>query len=127
MDYEELYAKTCSENSSAAIRRREQQWESQDVLRALKRESLRFYEQQSWDKLSEIDAERRRLAWRRQEMRWRDQDTIRLMHRLQKRKADTLAGLGRLGRFQGTAFRASGPISDIGPIRESDIYILCKA
>ena len=118
MDYEELYAKTCSENSSAAIRRREQQWESQDVLRALKRESLRFYEKQSWDKLSEIDAERRRLAWRRQEMRWRDQDTIRLMHRLQKRKSDTLAGLGRLGRL------ASGPISsDVGPIRESDISI----
>jgi len=118
MDYEELYAKTCSENSSAAIRRREQQWESQDVLRALKRESLRFYEQQTWDKLSEIDAERRRLAWRRQEMRWRDQDTIRLMHRLQKRKVDTLAGLGLLGRL------ASGPISsDIGPIRESDISI----
>ena len=123
MDYEELYAKTCSENSSAAIRRREQQWESQDVLRALKRESLRFYEQQTWDKLSEIDAERRRLAWRRQEMRWRDQDTIRLMHRLQKRKVDTLAGLGRLGRIQGTAFRASGPISDVGPITESDISI----
>ena len=127
MDYEELYAKTCSENSSAAIRRREQQWESQDVLRALKRESLRFYEQQSWDKLSEIDAERRRLAWRRQEMRWRDQDTIRLMHRLQKRKVDTLAGLGRLGRMVDGLVRldrmASGPISDVGPITESDIYI----
>lgn len=126
MDYEELYAKTCSENSSAAIRRREQQWESQDVLRALKRESLRFYEQQSWDKLSEIDAERRRLAWRRQEMRWRDQDTIRLMHRLQKRKVDTLAGLGRLGRL------ASGPkifmTSLHGlPSTESDISILCQA
>ena len=123
MDYEELYAKTCSENSSAAIRRREQQWESQDVLRTLKRESLRFYEQQSWDKLSEIDAERRRLAWRRQEMRWRDQDTIRLMHRLQKRKVDGLVRLDRL---------ASGPkifmTSLHGlPNTESDITILCQA
>ena len=109
MDYEELYAKTCSENSSAAIRRREQQWESQDVLRALKRESLRFYEKQSWDKLSEIDAERRRLAWRRQEMRWRDQDTIRLMHRLQKRKSDTQSWLCK-------------PLG-LHPVTESDLSI----
>jgi hypothetical protein len=122
MDYAELYAKTYSEGGSAAIRRREQQWEAQDVLRTLKRESLRFYEQQSWDKLSEINAERRRLAWRRQEMKWRDQDTIRLMHRLQKRKNDTLAGLGRLGRL------ASGPMisSEIKPITESNLSILCQ-
>ena len=122
MDYEELYAKTYSEKGSAAIRRREQQWEAQDVLRTLKRDSLRYYEQQSWHKLSEINAERRRLAWRRQEMRWRDQDTIRLMHRLQKRKEDTLAGLGQLGRL------GSAPIYlDYQPIRESDISILCQA
>ena len=122
MDYEELYAKTCSENSSAAIRRREQQWESQDVLRALKRESLRFYEQQTWDKLSEIDAERRRLAWRRQEMRWRDQDTIRLMHRLQKRKVDTLAGLGRLGRLaSGHNFEVLGQLGNCQPVRCQEI------
>jgi len=131
MDYAELYAKTYSDHGSAAIRRREQQWESQDVLRTLKRESLRFYEQQSWDKLSEINAERRRLAWRRQEMRWRDQDTIRLMHRLQKRKIDSLGCLSRLASGpkdglvrQDTAFRASGPISsDVGPVTESDISI----
>jgi hypothetical protein len=110
MDYAELYAKTCTEKSTAAVRRREQQWEAQDVLRSLKRESLRFYEQQTWDKLSEINAERRKLAWKRQEQRWRDQDTIRLMARLQKRKQDTLAGLGRLGRFQGTAFQGSAPL-----------------
>ena len=91
MDYAEMYEKTYSEKSCASIYRREQQWESQDVLRTLKRESLRFYEQQSWYKLSEIDAERRRLAWKRQEQRWRDQDTIRLMHRLQKRKTDSLS------------------------------------
>jgi len=123
MDYAELYAKTYSENGSAAIRRREEQWESQDVLRALKRESLRFYEQQTWDKLSEIDAERRRLAWKRQEQRWRDQDTIRLMQRLQKRKIDGLVRLDRL---------ASGPkifmtsLHGI-PCSESDISILCQA
>jgi hypothetical protein len=113
MDYAELYAKTCSEKSTAAVRRREQQWEAQDVLRSLKRESLRFYEQQTWDKLSEINAERRKLAWKRQEQRWRDQDTIRLMARLQKRKTDSLAGLdglGRLSRFQGTAFQGSAPM-----------------
>ena len=98
MDYVELYTKTYAEKSTSAIRRREQQWESQDVLRSLKRESLRFYEQQTWDKLSEINAERRKLAWKRQEMRWRDQDTIRLMMRLQKRKQDTLASLPGLGR-----------------------------
>ncbi len=131
-----MYAKTCSEKSSSAIRRREQQWESQDVLRALKRDSLRFYEQQSWHKLSEINAERRRLAWRLQELRWRDQDTIRLMHRLQKRKEDTLAGLGQLGRLGSAPIYldcqldrlVSDPISlDCQPIRESDISILCQA
>ena len=124
MDYAEMYAKTYSEKGCASIYRREQQWESQDVLRTLKRESLRFYEQQSWNKLSEINAERRRLAWKRQEQRWRDQDTIRLMHRLQKRKIDGLARLDRL---------ASGPrifmaSSDgLQPSRESDISILCQA
>ncbi len=92
MDYVELYEKTYSESGSA-IRRREQQWESQDVQRTLKRESLRFYEQQTWDKLSEINAERRKLAWKRQEQMWRDQDTIRLMIRLQKRKEHSLDGL----------------------------------
>ena len=91
MDYAEMYAKTYSEKGCASIYRREQQWESQDVLRTLKRESLRFYEQQSWNKLSEINAERRKLAWKRQEQRWRDQDTIRLMHRLQKRKDDSIS------------------------------------
>jgi hypothetical protein len=110
MDYAELYAKTCTEKSTAAVRRREQQWEAQDVLRSLKRESLRFYEQQTWDKLSEINAERRKLAWKRQEQRWRDQDTIRLMARLQKRKQDTLDGLGRLSRLGSAPMgMASGP------------------
>jgi hypothetical protein len=124
MDYAEMYEKTYSEKSCASIYRREQQWESQDVLRTLKRESLRFYEQQSWYKLSEINAERRRLAWKRQEQRWRDQDTIRLMHRLQKRKIDGLVRLDRL---------ASGPrifmetSNGIQPSRESDISILCQA
>jgi hypothetical protein len=123
MNYAEMYAKTYSENGCAAIHRREQQWESQDVLRTLKRESLRFYEQQTWDKLSEIDAERRKLAWKRQEQRWRDQDTIRLMQRLQKRKVDGLVRLDRL---------ASGPkifmTSLHGlPSTESDISILCQA
>ena len=113
MDYVELYAKTYSEGGSAAIRRREQQWEAQDVLRTLKRESLRFYEQQSWDKLSEIDAERRRLAWKRQEQRWRDQDTIRLMQRLQKRKLDTQSWLCKPLGFH--------------PSTESDISIICQA
>jgi plasmid stability protein len=113
MNYAEMYAKTYSENGSAAIHRREQQWESQDVLRALKRESLRFYEQQAWDKLSEIDAERRRLAWKRQEQRWRDQDTIRLMQRLQKRKLDTQSWLRK-------------PLG-LRPSTESDISILCQA
>ena len=112
MNYAEMYAKTCSENSCAAIRRREQQWESQDVLRTLKRESLRFYEQQTWHKLSEIEAERRKLAWRRQEMRWRDQDTIRLMHRLQKRKSDTQSWLCK-------------PLG-LRPVTESDISIICQ-
>jgi hypothetical protein len=96
MDYVELYEKTYSESGSAAIRR-EQQWESQDVQRTLKRESLRFYEQQTWDKLSEINAERRKLAWKRQEQMWRDQDTIRLMIRLQKRKEHSLGCVSRLG------------------------------
>jgi hypothetical protein len=124
MDYAEMYAKTYSEKGCASIYRREQQWESQDVLRTLKRESLRFYEQQSWYKLSEINAERRKLAWKRQEQRWRDQDTIRLMHRLQKRKIDGLVRLDRL---------ASGPrifmetSNGIQPSRESDISILCQA
>ena len=136
MDYEELYAKTYSEKGSAAIRRREQQWEAQDVLRTLKRDSLRYYEQQSWHKLSEINAERRKLAWRRQEMRWRDQDTIRLMHRLQKRKEDTLHGLVRVDRSGSAPIYldcqldrlVSDPISlDCQPIRESDISILCQA
>ena len=134
MDYVELYTKTYAEKSTSAIRRREQQWEAQDVLRSLKRESLRFYEQQTWDKLSEINAERRKLAWKRQEQRWRDQDTIRLMLRLQKRKQDTLAGLGRLGRLgsapiemasgQGTGFQGSGPLDafiDLSPIRCEEI------
>jgi len=118
MDYAELYAKTYSDHGSAAIRRREQQWESQDVLRTLKRESLRFYEQQSWDKLSEINAERHRLAWRRQEMRWRDQDTIRLMHRLQKRKS--LDGLVRLDRL------ASGPNTAVCDNLEGLSPIMCE-
>ncbi len=113
MDYAEVYAKTYSEKGSAAIRRREQQWEAQDVLRTLKRDSLRYYEQQSWHKLSEINAERRRLAWRRQELRWRDQDTIRLMHRLEKRKSDTHSWLCE-------------PLG-LRPVTESDIYILCQA
>ena len=129
MDYVELYTKTYAEKSTSAIRRREQQWESQDVLRSLKRESLRFYEQQTWDKLSEINAERRKLAWKRQEMRWRDQDTIRLMLRLQKRKQDTLASLPGLGRVSRLA---SGPnifmtSSNLQPSRESDISLLCQA
>jgi len=107
MDYVELYEKTYSESGSAAIRRREQQWESQDVQRKLKRESLRFYEQQTWDKLSEINAERRKLAWKRQEQMWRDQDTIRLMIRLQKRKEHSLVdGLVRLDRL------GSAPLDD---------------
>ena len=136
MDYAEVYAKSFSEKGSAAIRRREQQWEAQDVLRTLKRDSLRYYEQQSWHKLSEINAERRRLAWRRQELRWRDQDTIRLMHRLEKRKSDTLAGLGlhglgRVDRPKGTAFVVSDPniftSSENQPITESVLSILCEA
>jgi hypothetical protein len=118
MNYAEMYAKTYSEGGSAAIRRREQQWESQDVLRTLKRESLRFYEQQSWDKLSEIDAERRKLAWRRQEMRWRDQDTIRLMHRLKKRKSDSQS---LLCKPLPKALRFGDP-----PVTESDISIICQ-
>jgi hypothetical protein len=122
MDYAEMYAKTYSENGSAAIHRREQQWESQDVLRTLKRESLRFYEQQTWDKLSDIDAERRKLAWKRQEQRWRDQDTIRLMQRLQKRKSDTLAVLGRLGRLaSGHTFEVLDPSGYCQPVRCQEI------
>ena len=141
MDYVELYEKTYSESGSAAIRR-EQQWESQDVQRALKRESLRFYEQQTWDKLSEINAERRKLAWKRQEQMWRDQDTIRLMIRLQKRKEDDLDGLVdglvrldrlgsapldgcvRLSRPKGTAFAGSIPetvILSCQPVRCEEI------
>ncbi len=130
MDYAEVYAKTYSEKGSAAIRRREQQWEAQDVLRTLKRDSLRYYEQQSWHKLSEINAERRRLAWRRQELRWRDQDTIRLMHRLEKRKSDTLAGLGLHGLVHLDRLGSAPNIftsSEIQPITESDLSILCQA
>ena len=110
MDYVELYEKTYSESSSAAIRRREQQWESQDVQRALKRESLRFYEQQTWDKLSEINAERRKLAWKRQEQMWRDQDTIRLMIRLQKRKTHSLGCVSRLGSAPETVILPCQPV-----------------
>ena len=130
MDYAEVYAKSFSEKGSAAIRRREQQWEAQDVLRTLKRDSLRYYEQQSWHKLSEINAERRRLAWRRQELRWRDQDTIRLMHRLEKRKSDTLAGLSLHGLGRVDRLGSAPNIftsSEIQPITESHLSILCEA
>lgn len=84
--YEEIYSEMCADKVSASIRRREQQWEAQDTLRSLKRESLRFFEQHKWNTLSEIDLARHQLAWKRQEQRWRDQDTIRLMRRLLIRK-----------------------------------------
>jgi len=127
MDYAEMYAKTYSEKGCASIYRREQQWESQDVLRTLKRESLRFYEQQSWNKLSEINAERRKLAWKRQEQRWRDQDTIRLMHRLQKRKIDTLDGLVRLDRL-GSAPQQKGlaRLDRLGSAPQQKMMLPCQ-
>jgi hypothetical protein len=58
------------------------------------------------------------------------------MHRLEKRKSDTLAvlslhGLGRVDRSKGTAFVGSAPniftSSEIQPITESDLSILCQA